>query len=483
MPEAQQDAQAQGARTTVLVVDDEESFHRVIGKYLKRFRVLSAHNGYQATQMLSKHHVDVVLLDLNLPDTTGFRLLDQMKSEYKDDVQVIIVTAHSEIKNAVTAVKSGAFDFIAKTFEDYQQVAKHIERALEHRRWRRDQQDARTRNQWMRDAFLLMEQSETQSMRELVKLARQVADTPLTVLIEGESGVGKEIFAQYIHAHSDRSGGPFRTVNLAAVPPTLLESNLFGHVKGAFTGAEGPQVGKFESAEGGTLFLDEIGELSETAQVKLLRVLQENEIERVGGNEPVPIDVRIVAATNKDLTRAVEDGRFREDLYYRLNVVRAKIPPLRDRWRDIPQLSAMLASKHATRMQRAAPTYSRDALEILVGYDWPGNVRELENLVMRLVALHPGKSITANNIPPEYCLPTLNRRAVKALDRAQRAADKDPTREARLYFLARDRFERYLVNLVINRCGGNKRAAARSLGVSYSTIKEKTRPPPDDLPS
>ncbi len=460
----------ESARTTVLVIDDEESFHRVVGKYLDGYRVLRAYTGWQGLDLLAKHHVDVVLLDLNLPDTTGFRILEQIRAE-RDDVEVIVVTAHSEIKNAVNAVKLGAFDFMAKAFESYQQIDQHIARALENRRRRRGQIEAATRLEWIQDAFLQLESSQSADVQQLVKLARRVADTPLTVLIEGESGVGKEIFAQYIHAHSERAGAPFVAVNLSAVPPQLLESHLFGHVKGAFTGATETRIGKFELAEGGTIFIDEVGELSAEAQVKLLRVLQEREIERVGAREPSPVDVRVVAATNKELSREVEEGRFREDLYFRLNVVRVFVPPLRDRWRDIPALAKTLAAKHAVRLRREAPTYTHDAVEILSNYDWPGNVRELENLVMRLVAVHPGKAITGDDIPPEYCLPTLNRLAGRMLDRGQRGGGK----EDRLYFLAREQFERYLVRLMVNRCGGNKKMAARALGVSYSTVKEKSR--------
>jgi DNA-binding NtrC family response regulator len=475
MPEPNEQVEAGAAPPTVLLVDDEESFHHVLGPYLAGYRLINAYNGWQALDALSKRHIDVVLLDLNLPDTTGIQLLEQIRNE-RDDVEVIIVTAHSKIKNAVETVKKGAFDFVAKSFENYQHIHTYVERALEHRRWRRDQQDAKTRHQWMRDAFLLLEQSENRELRNIIALLRKVADTPLTVLIEGESGVGKEIIAQYVHAHSSRAGGPFRAVNLSAVPQALIESHLFGHVKGAFTGADHTQVGKFESAEGGTLFLDEIGELAPSAQVKLLRVLQEREIERLGAAEPTPVDVRVLAATNKDLQKEVAEGRFREDLFFRLNVVRVGMPPLRERWRDIPQLAKMLAAKHALRMQREPPTYSRDAMEILVNYDWPGNVRELENLIMRLVAMHPGKAINGDDIPPEYCLPTLNRLAGKMLEHGAKAKGK----ETRLYFLAREQFERYLVRLMINRCGGNKKAAARALGVSYSTVKEKSRDYDDD---
>jgi DNA-binding NtrC family response regulator len=461
-------------RATILIVDDEQTFHDIISRYLKDYRVLRAYNGWQALEMLSQHHVDVVFLDLNLPDTTGIKLLEQMRAE-RDDIEVIVITAHSELKHAVEAVKRGAFDFLAKSFENYQHIREHIGRALDHRRRKRDQIEAGTRLQWLREAFALVDRSPSETMQAVSRLARKIADTPITVLLEGESGVGKEVLARYIHAYSDRAGGPFVGVNLSAVPSQLLESHLFGHVKGAFTGADRAQIGKFELAEGGTLFLDEVGELDANAQVKLLRVLQEREVERVGAREASPIDVRVLAATNKDLAAEVAAGRFREDLYYRLNVVRLPLPPLRERRDEIPELVRLLAAKHSGTMRRDPPTFTRDAMHVFMQYDWPGNVRELENLVMRLVAIHPGKAIVADDIPPEYCLPTLNRLANRAARRSGKTS-----KEERLYFLARDQFERYLVRLMVNRCRGDKRAAARELGVSYSTVKEKIRGEPID---
>lgn len=456
-------------RATVLVVDDEEAFHDIVEPYLAEYRVLKAYNGWQTLDALDRHHVDVVLLDLNLPDTRGQQLLDKIRRD-RTDIEVIIVTAHSEIEYAVQAIKRGAFDFLAKTYENYQHLGEHIERALIHRRRRREQLEANTKLQWLRDAFALLEDSKAPSMKPIVRLARQVADTPLTVLLTGESGVGKEVMARYVHAYSSRASGPFVAINLAAIPTALLESNLFGHVKGAFTGADRDQIGKFEMADGGTLFLDEIGELDGNAQVKLLRALQEREVERIGAREPSPVDVRVIAATNKDLEQEVEAGRFREDLFYRLNVIRVAIPPLRQRTEDLPALLKLLCIKHGATMGRDVPTFTSDALTVLCNYDWNGNIRELENLVMRLVALAPGLAITADDIPPEYCLPTLCHMAERAARLGHRFE-----KENRLYFLARDQFERYIVRLMINRFHGDKDAAAQALGVSKSTIKNKVR--------
>ena len=453
-------------RNTVLVVDDQDTFHGAIEPHLRGFRILSAYNGRQAVKQLASHHVDVVLLDLNLPDTTGLELLGTLRKD-RDDIEVIVMTAHSELRNAVQAVKLGAFDFLAKSFENYQQIGAHVRRALEHQGRKRSAVAAQTGREWLDEAFRLMEHSCAPAMTEVVSLLRQAAPTPLTVLLEGESGVGKEIAARYVHARSPRAEHPLVAINLAAIPASLRDSHLFGHVKGAFTGAEKTMLGKFELATGGTVFIDEIGELDPTAQVKLLRVLQEREVERLGATEPAPVDVRVIAATNKNLAVEVREGRFREDLFYRLNVVRVTIPPLRSRLEDLPALAATLVSKHAGRMNREAPTLSSGTVDVLSEYGWPGNVRELENLIMRLVAFNPGRVIEADDVPAEYFIPALNS---LARELAKSGADRN---EDRLYFLARDQFERYLVRLIVERCKGDRAAAARVLGVSASTIKQK----------
>jgi len=455
------------AAPTVLVVDDEESFHRNIAKYLGHYRRINAYTGWQALEALSKHHVDVVLLDLNLPDTTGFHVLEQIRKE-RDDIEVIMCTAHSEIRNAVEAVKKGAFDFLVKSYENYQNISEHIRRALEYRRTKRELLESRTHKNWLREAFQLLENTRSDMLSLVVRLARRVADTPLTVLIEGESGVGKGVLARYIHSRSERADGPFVTVNVSAVPATLLGSYWFGHVKGAFTGAERTNIGKFELADGGTLFLDEVGELDGEAQLKLLRVLQEREIERLGANEPTPVNVRVLAATNKRLHEEVKFGRFREDLYFRLNVLHVTVPPLRDRPEDLPELARLLLHKHAGMMGRGeSPGLGVGALEVLRRYDWPGNVRELENLMMRMVALAPRTEIREDDIPPEYWLPTLNQVADDFVAR--------PEGKSNLFYLATQQFQRYLIRLMIARSHGNKRLAARALGISYTTLKDKLR--------
>jgi DNA-binding NtrC family response regulator len=459
-------ARNQPTRTSVLVVDDEPAFQETVARYLTAYRRLSAYNGWQAKELLKKHHVDVIILDLNLPDTTGLKLLNEIRAE-RDDVEVIIITSHSELKNAVTCVKAGAFDFLAKSYENYQQIATHVERALEHRRRRRLEILNRAEDN-LRESIELLERTRSPEMAEINRILRQIAPTRLNVLIEGESGVGKELLARYIHLHSgDRSANAFVPVNVGAMPPNLIESTLFGHEKGAFTGADRQRLGKFELADGGTLFLDEIGELEPAAQVKLLRVLQEREVERIGAAEAAPVDVRVIAATNKNLESEVIAGRFREDLWYRLNVVRLPVPPLRRRKADIPGLVALLADRHARSMARQAPTFTEEALRALTAYSWPGNVRELENLVMRMIALHPGAPIRMVDIPAEYCVDELSNMAVWSASRERTTTEKST------YAMACAQFEYYFVRHMVERCNGNKAEAARRLGVSYATVKNK----------
>jgi len=450
----------------VLVVDDEESFHRNIAKYLGNYRRVNAYTGWQALEALGKYHVDVILLDLNLPDTTGFHVLEQVRQE-REDIEVIVCTAHSEIRNAVEAVKKGAFDFLVKSYENYQNIHEHIRRALEYRRTKRELIESRTQESWLREAFTQLENTKSDVLALMMRLAKRVADTPLTVLIEGEAGVGKEVLARYIHCRSSRADGPFVTVNVSAVPPGLLGSYWFGHVKGAFSGADRMHIGKFELADGGTLFLDEVGDLDPEAQARLLRVLQEREIERLGANEATPVDVRVLAATHKRLHEEVKFGRFREDLYSRLNVLHVAVPPLRDRAEDLPDLARLLLRKHANRIGRSdAPGLGAGALDVLRRYDWPGNVRELENLMMRMVALARAE-IREDDIPPEYWLPTLNQVADDYVSRWPAKAN--------LFYLATQQFQRYLIRLMVARSHGNKRLAARSLGISYTTLKDRLR--------
>ncbi len=453
----------------ILIIDDEESFHRSIGRYLENYRLLHTYTGSAALEALEQHAIDVVLLDLTLPDYSGLELLIQIRTE-APDIQIIVITASAAIATAVAAVKAGAFDFLTKRHENYQALSYHVDRALAHRTWERQNKAQSPATQTRTQAFELMERSHSSALRATLRLARKTAGTPLSVLIEGPSGCGKELMARYVHGVSNRSQKQFVAVNVAAVPEPLMESLLFGHAKGAFTGAIADHVGKFELASGGTLFLDEIGDLPRASQAKLLRVLQEREVERVGDREARAIDSRVIVATNRNLKEEVAAGRFREDLYYRLNGIRLGLPCLSERSEDIPDLIELLARKSAHILGTATPTFDPGVRNVLTSYHWPGNIRELENLVMRLVATCEDGKIISDDIPPEYWLPELNKEARK------KAASREA--EGRLYFLARDQFERYLVRHAVGQAGGNMRKAARELGVSYSTVKEKCKSPP-----
>jgi DNA-binding NtrC family response regulator len=403
------------ARAAVLVVDGDPAVQETMARFLEGYRCFTASDGHQALEMLARQSIDVVLLEFKLPDMEGVQLLRQVRAQH-DDVEMIVITSHIDLKNAVLCVREGAFDVLIKSSENYQAIGEHIERALENRR-QRHRKILAGADETLRESMESLEQTRSQAMAEMLEVSRRVAATPLTILIEGESGVGKELLARYVHMHANRAAAPFVAVNLAAVPPSLLDATLFGHEKGAFTGADRARLGKFQLADGGTIFLDAVDELELEAQVKLLRVLQERKVERLGAAEPVPVDVRVIASTSKDLAEEVQAGQFREDLWFRLNVMRLNVPPLRQRRVDIPGLIRLLALRHARTMNREAPSFTKEALRVLKDYTWPGNVRELENLVMRMVVLHSGRSIDSRDLPVDYYMEHLRRRALRRAKR------------------------------------------------------------------
>jgi DNA-binding NtrC family response regulator len=454
---------------TVLVVDDEESFHDSVARHLRKYRVLAAYNGWQALDALSAHHVDVVLLDLKMPGLTGFELLDKIRIDH-DDVETIVITANAVIESAVTAIKGGAFDFVAKSYESYKQLDAYIGRALRHRWRKRERAESSHAEKWLEKSFELMKASPTEALRNTVAIIDEVAPSNVPVLFEGEVGVGKEMLARYLHSRSDRADALFVVADVSMVPASLLESHLFGHLKGAFDGAEKLHVGKFELADGGTLFIQEIGKLTDSVQGKLLQALQTRTVLRLGAREASPVDVRLVVATEMNLKREVRKGRFRKELFERLNVVQVKVPPLRERREDLPDLLALFAAKHSRKLGHGELAFNDGAMEILCEYDWPGNQDELENMVTRLVAVNPDSVITEDDIPIDYFLPTLHKEAEEAA-----LHSTSGNRDKGLYFLAREQFERYLVRRMINRFGGDQRAAAAVLGVSHSTVKGKMR--------
>ena len=440
----------------VLVVDDDvglrESFRLILED---EYEVLDAPDGPRALDLIRSAPVDLVLLDIRLPDMDGIEVLERIKA-IDEQIEVILVTAVKTVRTAVAAMKLGAFDYLTKPFEEDELFAV-IRRALERRSLEREVVFLRGELERRQDADAIV--GEHPEMQRLARLIAQTARTTTTVLITGESGTGKELIARALHRQGPRHGKPFVAVNPAAIAETLVESELFGHEKGAFTGAVQRKLGRFELAHGGTLFLDEIGTLKPELQVKLLRVIQEREIERVGGTRTVKIDVRIVTATNVDLKQAVARGAFREDLYYRLNVVPIAVPPLRERREDIPLLVEHFVRRYSREFVKPIEAVEEDALKAMVEYSWPGNVRELQNIIERLVGLVEGARIGLGDLPLDLLLPD---RRVKATQ-----AETLPLRSAS------DDFERQIVLRVLERVRWNQSEAARVLGLHRNSLKIK----------
>ncbi|MEI6666752.1 MAG: sigma-54 dependent transcriptional regulator [Acidobacteriota bacterium] len=440
---------------TVLVVDDDEGMRDTLTAILRRdYRVLRASSGDHALGVVTRDVVDVMLLDVRMPGIGGLDVLRQVKQSHPL-IEVIMISAVNDVETAVQSIKSGAYHYITKDFE-YDAVLSLVRNACERIDLSRKVLALSAQVADQRDRRFVLGQSTR--MREVAELVRKIARLPATVLILGESGTGKELIARMIHAESDRADAPFLPVNLAAIPSDLVESTLFGHEQGAFTGALRQQLGKFEVASGGTLFLDEIGELKLDLQAKLLRALQESEVERVGGSKPIKVDLRIVAATHVDLEKAVRERRFREDLYYRINVIPVKVPALRDRVEDIPELALFFLGRYNAKFHKSVRGIGESAMAVLQAYGWPGNVRELENLMERLVAVSDQDVIESETLPYEYHLASLARpeAATEAL------LDK-----------ACDSFERNFIMRSLDREGWNVTATARTLGVPLSTLKHK----------
>jgi two-component system response regulator PilR (NtrC family) len=376
----------------ILVVDDEQSLRDVLSIMLKRagYTVTSAADGEEAIELLDREIFDLVITDLRMPKIDGMEVLKAVKSASPETV-VLIITAFATADSAVEAMKQGAYDYLTKPFQ-VDEVQLIIRNALEKRRLTTENMLLKREMASQSSFAQLVGQSE--AMQKVFDVVRKVADSKSNVLICGESGTGKELVARAIHYNSTRSALPFVAVNCSAVPETLLESELFGHMKGSFTGAISNKAGLFEVANGGTIFLDEIGDTTPTIQVKLLRVIQEREFRRVGGNQDIKVDVRVVAATNKDLEKAIADGSFREDLYYRLDVIPIRLPPLRMRTGDIPLLVDHFLERFSKESGRSKPVISLEAMHVLLGHEWRGNVRELENLIERVVAFATEAPVT-----------------------------------------------------------------------------------------
>jgi DNA-binding NtrC family response regulator len=441
------------ARPVVLIVDDDsgvrESFRLTLEDH---YDVIDVPDGARALDVVRASQVDLVLLDIRLPEMDGIEVLERIKA-MDEGVEVILVTAVKTLRTAVAAMKLGAFDYLTKPFEEDELLAV-IARALEKRALEREVTFLRGELERARDFDEIVGQHPT--MQKVYRLIAQVARATTTVLVTGASGTGKELIARAIHRQGPRREKPFVAVNPAAVVESLIESELFGHERGAFTGAHQRKLGRFELAQGGTLFLDEIGTLKEELQVKLLRVLQEREIERVGGTHPIKIDVRVIAATNADLKDAVARGAFREDLYYRLNVVPIEVPSLAQRADDIPLLVEHFVHRYSRECNKTVDGLSPESLAALREYEWPGNVRELQNVVERAVVLAEDPVIQLSELPLDVLLPKHRERV--------RTADRLPLKNAT------EEFERQIILRVLERVGGNQTEAARILGLHRNTI-------------
>jgi two-component system response regulator HydG len=387
------------AKTRILVVDDESSARSGLEKLLRQegYEVESADGGVAALALRDERTFDVVVTDLKMPGMDGVELMKRLK-ELDRDLPVIVVTAFSDVSSAVTAMRAGAEDYLTKPV-DFDALVLALDRAIERRDLRVEAEGLRRQLRERDGGGLEGMIGTSPAMQKIYRVARQVATARATVLITGESGTGKGELARAIHAKSPRANKPFVSVHCSALAETLLESELFGHEKGSFTGADKKRVGRFEHADGGTLFLDEIGEISPAIQIKLLRVLQEREFERVGGNERIKVDVRVVAATNRELAADVQEGRFREDLYYRLNVIQIEVPPLRVREGDIVLLAQAFLKRFAEEAHKRIEGFSDKARAKLLSYRWPGNVRELENAVERAVVLCDSPQIEEEHLP------------------------------------------------------------------------------------
>ncbi len=463
----------------ILVTEDEESLRFVLQKALENegYWVQTAANGATARRLLNDLHFDVSLMDIKLPDADGVELL----REFKDtgvSTEMILMTAQNTMRNAIGAMKNGAFDYITKPF-DLDEVLVLVKRAMESRKLTQDFRELKeeVKKRFEPGVNII---GTSAAMQKVYKIIGQVVDNLATILILGESGTGKELVAKTIHYNSPRWNQPFVAINCAAVPRDLLESELFGHEKGAFTGALDRRAGKFELAEGGTLFLDEVGDIPLELQAKLLRVLQDHEYSRVGGRDMLKADVRILAATNQDLEKAVKEKRFREDLYFRLKVIPIVLPPLRERRGDISLLIGYFIEKINREMGIQISAVSQSAQQLLEEHAWPGNVRELENTLIRAAVLASGpilfpKDFTLQNRPSttrmevdQLSLEDLIRHKLEDYFRRTEGVDVD-----NLYSLVIERIERPLIDLTLKKTRGNQIRAAQILGINRNTLRKK----------
>ena len=446
-----------GVRLKILIVDDEPSHRLMLFAHLKSaYDVSEASDGFLAVEAVKQRFYDLVIMDIRMPGMDGLEALRQIKA-ISPGIVVFIMTAFQSVETAREALRQGASDYIVKPV-DAEELLGNIDREFSYRDLQRENTLLKERlGEQFTDSNII---ARSTKMREVLESVALIAPSDATVLILGESGTGKELIANLIHARSPREKKPFIKINCAALTETLLESELFGHEKGSFTGATGQKLGRFELADGGSLFLDEVGEMSSTTQVKLLRVLQEQEFERVGGTEPITVDIRIITATNKHLLEEVEANRFREDLYYRLNVVPVQLPSLRDRREDIPPLAEYFLKFYAEKNRREIRQILPDALDAMMRYDWPGNVRELENTIERGVIIARSEFLTLDELTPN----------IRKIAESTTGYDSDVTVGSTIKEMEKEFIARTLVSVA-----GNRTRAAKILGITRKTLQNKMR--------
>jgi len=439
----------------VLVIDDEKITLKNLEHVLKKegYDVTATDSGVEALKLIEKQEFDIVLTDIKMEKVDGFEILRKCKNLHPD-TEVIMITGYATVENAVTAMKQGAFYYIAKPFK-LDIIRKIILEASEKVRLKKEVKQLRQQLDFHEKVNIITQNSK---MLKLLEIARQIAPTDCNVLITGESGTGKELFARYIHLNSLRKSGPFLAINCGAFSEELLSNELFGHERGAFTGANALKKGLIEMASSGSLFLDEITEMSLTMQAKLLRVIQEREFFRLGATEPIKVDVRFIAATNRDIKEEVKSGKFREDLYYRLNVVNIEIPPLRERKDDIPLLVSYFSKKYSLIMKKEISEVSEEAMNYLVNYEYPGNVRELENIIERAVVLCNSSQIDVEHLPQD----------LKEL-KIEVFAKKEGK------FMSLEELEKEYIKWILKEVGNNKTVAAQILGIDRVSLWRKLK--------
>lgn len=440
---------------TILLVEDQHTQLEALTAHLEEehYTVIGTNTAEKALEIAATQAIDAVITDFSLPEADGQFVLEKIKG-INPTIPVILITAYASVDRAVNVMKLGAYDYLTKPI-NVDELLIILRRALEHRTLIAE--NVQLRQTLVKEFSFEGIIASSDSLQEVLNMAGRVAGTKASVLLRGESGTGKEVIARAIHYASPRRGKPFVAFNAAALPPTLIESELFGHEKGAFTGADKLRIGRFEQAHEGTIFIDEIGDIPVESQMKFLRVLQESTIEHLGGNKSIPVDIRVIAATNRNLESMIKSGTFREDLYYRLNVVAIDIPPLRERREDIPVLCNHFLKKYAEEMAKDVTGFTRETFDLLMKYDFPGNVRELRNIIERAVILCRGKHISLDDLPPNV------------------RRQKDESAHNFLEGLEHqvEMLERNLIVAELRRCGGNQSKTARNLKITERKLRYK----------